>query len=139
MSLSQEERKRAAFFACQVSLVVCVNHWYRPAPPHVVNKQDRQVYISRVKPVERKGGGVVGGGLSVGVASYRKAKTWGLSEIRVVDGRSTTAEVTEFDLHIDKTVYKWVASNVSEKKSFISCIYKVMSGRGLAEFCIYVW
>ena len=94
-----------------------------------VNKQDRQVYISRVKPVERKGGGVVSTGLSAGGASYRKAKTWGLGEVRVVDGRSTTTEVTEFDLHIDKTVYKWVASNVAEKKSFISCIFKVrMSG-----------
>ena len=91
----------------------------------LVNKLDRQVYVSRVKPVERKGVGVVGGGLSVGSATYRKAKTWGLGEIKVIDGRNTTTEVTEFDLHIDKTVYKWVASNVAEKKSFISCIFKV--------------
>ena len=91
-----------------------------------VNKLDRQVYVSRVKPVERKVGGVVNVGLSVGGASYRKAKTWSLGEIRVVDGRNTTTEVTEFDLHIDKTVYKWVASNVTEKKSFISCIFKVV-------------
>lgn len=97
-----------------------------------VNRQDRQVYVSRVKPVERKGGGVVSTGVVVGGASYRKAKTWGLGEIRVVDGRSTTPEVTEFDLHIDKTVYKWVASNVAEKKSFISCIFKVRAeGSGL--------
>ena len=68
---------------------------------------------------------MVGGGFSVGGASYRKAKTWALGEVRVVDGRSTATEVPEFDLHIDKTVYKWVASNVTEKKSFISCIFKV--------------
>ena len=93
-----------------------------------VNKQDRQVYISRVKPVEpRKGGGMVGVGLlsGGGGASYRRAKSWSLGEVKVVDGRNTTTEVTEFDLHIDKTVYKWVASNVAEKKSFISCIFKV--------------
>ena len=72
--------------------------------------------------MERKGVGV---GLSVGGASYRRTKTWGLGEVKVVDGRNTTVEVTEFDLHIDKTVYKWVASNVAEKKSFISCIFKV--------------
>ena len=93
---------------------------------HVVNKLDRQVYISRVKPVERKVVGVVSVGLSVGGASYRKTKTWGLGEVKVVDGRNTTVEVTEFDLHIDKTVYKWIASNVAEKKSFISCIFKVL-------------
>ena len=91
------------------------------------------MYISRVKPVEpRKGVGVVGG-VSVGGASYRKAKTWGLGEVRVVDGRSSTAEVTEFDLHIDKTVYKWVASNVAENKSFISCIFKVCIEKGVPQ------
>ena len=73
--------------------------------------------------MERKGGG----GVVVGGASYRKAKTWGLGEVRVVDGRSLTTEVPEFDLHMDKTVYKWIASNVAEKKSFISCIFKVRS------------
>ena len=91
-----------------------------------VNKQDRQVYISRVKPVEpRKGAGMVGVGVTVGGASYRRAKSWSLGEVKVVDGRNSTTEVTEFDLHINKTVYKWVASNVAEKKSFISCIFKV--------------
>lgn len=126
---SQEERKRVVFSVYLVrdgaanGVVHCLSSCL------AVNKQDRQVYISRVKPVERKGGGVVSAGLSAGAASYLKAKTWGLGEVRVVDGRSTTTEVTEFDLHIDKTVYKWVASNVAEKKSFISCIFKV-SGSG---------
>lgn len=87
-----------------------------------------------MKPVElRKAGAMVGGGVSIGGASYRKAKTWSLGDIRVVDGRSNTTEVTEFDLHIDKTVYKWVASNVAEKKSFITCIFKV-SEVGVACF-----
>lgn len=104
------------------------------APYSTVNKQDRQVYISRVKHVEaRKGGGMVGVGLSAGGALYRRAKSWSLGEVKVVDGRNTTSEVTEFHLHIDKTVYKWVASNVAEKKSFISCIFKVC-GRKIVYF-----
>ena len=75
--------------------------------------------------------GVVGGGGGGGQGggTYRRAKTWQLQEVKVVDGKSKDTEVLEFDLHIDKTVYRWIASNVAEKKSFLSCIYKVWGGR----------
>ena len=100
-----------------------------PSLPPSVNMPEKLVYVSRVKPVERKGGG--GGVGSVGLAggqhgaAYRRTKAWQLGEVRVVDGKSTDTEVPEFDLHVDKTMYKWIASSVAEKKSFLSCIFKV--------------
>lgn len=33
-------------------------------------------------------------------------------------------ETAEFDLHFEK-VYKWVASSVNDKETFISCLWKV--------------
>lgn len=37
---------------------------------------------------------------------------------------SVFQESSEFDLHFDK-VYKWVASSIAEKSTFISCIWKL--------------
>lgn len=126
VNVTKPGRKKKSSFLCLSGKISAVDISYLQVFSFAaVNRQDKQVYVSRVKPVERKGGGGVGSVVPVDGASYRKAKTWGVGEIRVIDGHSTTTEVTEFDLHIDKTVYKWVASNVAEKKSFISCIFKV--------------
>lgn len=35
-------------------------------------------------------------------------------------------QVPEFDLHFEKTTFKWVASSVAEKKAFIVCLYKMV-------------
>lgn len=126
VNVTKPGRKKKSSFLCLSGKIMCCRYQFcRFFSFTAVNRQDKQAYVSRVKPVERKGGGGVSSVIPVDGASYRKTKTWGLGEIRVIDGHSTATEVTEFDLHIDKTVYKWVASNVTEKKSFISCIFKV--------------
>lgn len=89
---------------------------------HVVNFQDKppEAYISRVKTVERKVGDKTDSR-----ETYRRVKYWRLPELRLVDGKSVDTEVLEFDLHFDKGVFKWIASNIMEKKNFIICLYKV--------------
>ena len=73
--------------------------------------------ISRVKSIERKD--------NKDRESYRRVKTWRLTELCLVDGRSAETEVPEFDLRFDKNTFKWIASGVVEKKVFITCLYKV--------------
>ena len=38
---------------------------------------------------------------------------------------SLPLQVPEFDLHFEKTTFKWVASNVVEKKAFVVCLYRM--------------
>lgn len=85
-----------------------------------VNQQEQPpvVVISRIKSIERKD--------NKDRESYRRVKTWRLTELRLVDGRSAETEVPEFDLHFDKNTFKWIASGVVEKKVFITCLYKVL-------------
>lgn len=56
--------------------------------------------------------------------AYKKKVTWLLRELKVVDGKSSSKETAEFDLHFEK-VYKWVASSVHDKETFISCLWKL--------------
>ncbi|XP_048772233.1 exocyst complex component 1-like isoform X2 [Ostrea edulis] len=56
--------------------------------------------------------------------AYKKKVTWLLRELKVVDGKSSSKETAEFDLHFEK-VYKWVASSVNDKETFISCLWKL--------------
>ncbi|KAK5650695.1 hypothetical protein RI129_001724 [Pyrocoelia pectoralis] len=57
---------------------------------------------------------------------YKKKRTWSLSELKVVDGKTETNDASEFDLHIDK-VYRWAASNVQERQVFIIALFKQCS------------
>ncbi|XP_022323453.2 exocyst complex component 1-like isoform X3 [Crassostrea virginica] len=56
--------------------------------------------------------------------AYKKKVTWLLRDLKVVDGKSSSKETAEFDLHFEK-VYKWVASSVNDKETFISCLWKL--------------
>ncbi|VDI34589.1 exocyst complex component 1, partial [Mytilus galloprovincialis] len=56
--------------------------------------------------------------------SYKKKLSWLLRELRTVDGKSTNKETAEFDLHFEK-IFKWSASSVAEKESFLSTLWKV--------------
>ncbi|CAI9726036.1 exocyst complex component 1-like isoform X1 [Octopus vulgaris] len=58
--------------------------------------------------------------------SYKKKLSWFLRELKVVDGKDVNkfSEIAEFDLHFEK-VYKWVASSMTEKSSFISCLWRL--------------
>ncbi|XP_044273975.1 exocyst complex component 1 isoform X4 [Varanus komodoensis] len=55
---------------------------------------------------------------------YKRQTAWVLRDLAVVDAKDAIKESPEFDLHFDK-VYKWVASSVAEKNTFISCIWKL--------------
>ena len=81
------------------------------------------MFVSRIKTKDRSERGGAGGG-------YYREKQWRFSELRRVDGKSVEGQVPEFELHFDKTVHKWIASSVPEKKAFISILYKV---EGLTE------
>ena len=77
------------------------------------------MYISRVKSTEKKASD------KSEREYYRKVKSWHLSELHMVDGKSVDSEVPEFDLRFDKTTFKWIASSVAEKKAFVTCLYMV--------------
>ena len=95
------------------------------SPTHTVTvnvvEKPPQVTISRVKSSERKASEKSDREL------YRRVKTWRLSELKLVDGKSADTEVPEFDLHFDRSTFKWIASSVAEKKAFVTCLYKVHS------------
>lgn len=55
--------------------------------------------------------------------SYKKKTSWPLRDLKLVDGKDEVKATAEFDLHFEK-VYKWIASSVSEKNSFIQCLWK---------------
>lgn len=79
---------------------------------------DKVYLISRVKvSTDKKESGKE--------TSYKRVKTWQLSELKMVDGHTVDTEGPAFDLHFDKQAFKWVASSVAEKKSFIAALYKV--------------
>uniref|UniRef100_A0A1X7VCF4 Exocyst complex component Sec3 PIP2-binding N-terminal domain-containing protein n=1 Tax=Amphimedon queenslandica TaxID=400682 RepID=A0A1X7VCF4_AMPQE len=74
------------------------------------------VYLSRIKQDDQR---------KDKQGLYRRVKKWELSELRLIDGKSADTEVPEFDLHFEKTTFKWVASNVVEKKAFVVCLYRM--------------
>uniref|UniRef100_A0A670YC95 Exocyst complex component 1 n=1 Tax=Pseudonaja textilis TaxID=8673 RepID=A0A670YC95_PSETE len=55
---------------------------------------------------------------------YKRQIAWELRDLTAVDAKDAIKESSEFDLHFDK-VYKWVASSIAEKNTFISCIWKL--------------
>uniref|UniRef100_A0A8D0BQM0 Exocyst complex component 1 n=1 Tax=Salvator merianae TaxID=96440 RepID=A0A8D0BQM0_SALMN len=55
---------------------------------------------------------------------YKRQTAWVLRDLAVVDAKDAIKENPEFDLHFDK-VYKWVASSIAEKNTFISCLWKL--------------
>ncbi|KAL5012020.1 hypothetical protein ScPMuIL_010571 [Solemya velum] len=50
--------------------------------------------------------------------------SWLLRELKYIDGKDANKETAEFDLHFEK-VYRWMASSMTEKDSFITCIWKL--------------
>uniref|UniRef100_UPI00358E4489 exocyst complex component 1-like n=1 Tax=Myxine glutinosa TaxID=7769 RepID=UPI00358E4489 len=70
-----------------------------------------QVSVVKIKKVDRGD-------------QYKKQATWLLRDLALVDGKDSTKETAEFDLHFDKA-YKWVASNAAERNGFIACLWKL--------------
>lgn len=69
-----------------------------------------QVSIHKVKKVDKD--------------NFKKRQSWQLTDLKFVDGKNSVNDVPEFDLHFEKP-YKWIASNVTEKNHFISCVWKL--------------
>ena len=56
---------------------------------------------------------------------YKKKTTWALRELKQLDAKcSGNRDSAEFDIHFDK-VYKWIASSLAEKNTFIQCLHKL--------------
>lgn len=72
------------------------------------------VLLSRVKAMDKKESS----------SAYKRVKTWSLVELKLVDCHSEGAEL---DFKFEKQIFKWVAVNIAEKKSFILNLFKVSS------------
>ncbi|XP_035825446.1 exocyst complex component 1 isoform X2 [Aplysia californica] len=70
-----------------------------------------KVYIYHVKKSDRGDG-------------FKKKMAWLLRDLRMLDGRSADKDTSEFDLHFEKT-YKWSASSLEEKETFISSLWRL--------------
>lgn len=55
--------------------------------------------------------------------TYKRKRSWGLAELKSVDGHNEAPDTQEFDLYFDK-VYRWVATNIKERQSFIHNLWK---------------
>ncbi|XP_070552598.1 exocyst complex component 1-like isoform X2 [Ptychodera flava] len=76
----------------------------------VTTDQPAQVTVYKVKKSEKD--------------TYKKRESWPLTDLKKVDGKDEAKDLPEFDLHFEK-IYKWIASNVAEKNSFIACLWKL--------------
>ena len=57
--------------------------------------------------------------------SYKKKTSWALRELKEIDAKcSGNKDSAEFDIQFDKT-YKWIASSLAEKNTFIQCLFKL--------------
>lgn len=54
---------------------------------------------------------------------YKKKRSWELSELKQVDGRTDSTETHEFDLVLEKQ-YRWLAPNLHERQNFITTLWK---------------
>ncbi|RUS86833.1 hypothetical protein EGW08_005429 [Elysia chlorotica] len=70
-----------------------------------------KVYIYHVKKSDRGDG-------------HKKKMAWLLRDLRTVDGKSAEKPTAEFDLLFEK-VYKWMASSVEDKETFISSLWRL--------------
>lgn len=75
----------------------------------VNNEKPSLITVNQVKKSDKEG--------------YKKKSSWQLRELKLVDGKDENKATGEFDLHFEK-VYKWVASSVADKNSFIKCLWK---------------
>ncbi|KAK9498728.1 hypothetical protein O3M35_003298 [Rhynocoris fuscipes] len=54
---------------------------------------------------------------------FKKKRNWPLNSLKVVDGKVSSTDSNDFDLHFEK-VYKWSATNPHERKTFIISLWK---------------
>ncbi len=54
--------------------------------------------------------------------TYKKVKTWPISDLKVVDCHQDAAEL---DFKFDRQIFKWVVVNTADKRPFILSLYRV--------------
>lgn len=54
---------------------------------------------------------------------YKKKRSWTLSEVKFVDGKSETSDSHELEIVFEKQ-YKWFTPNLHERQHFIGILYK---------------
>uniref|UniRef100_A0A1B6CD43 Exocyst complex component Sec3 PIP2-binding N-terminal domain-containing protein n=1 Tax=Clastoptera arizonana TaxID=38151 RepID=A0A1B6CD43_9HEMI len=62
----------------------------------------------------------------------KKKRSWNLSALTLVDGKTPSVDTHEFDLYFDKA-YKWHANNIQERQCFLVVLWKQCSSYSLKE------
>jgi hypothetical protein len=57
-------------------------------------------------------------------SSFKKKRSWLLSDLKAVDGKDIDGDTHEFDLQFDKC-YKWFAISLQERQNFLILLWKV--------------
>lgn len=57
---------------------------------------------------------------------FKRKNTWGLSQLKAVDGKSVDIDNQELDLHLEK-IYRWCTSNPHERRQFITELWRQSS------------
>ncbi|KAK9882783.1 hypothetical protein WA026_023201 [Henosepilachna vigintioctopunctata] len=55
--------------------------------------------------------------------SFKRKRSWALAELKSLDGHNDSPDTQEFDMLFDK-VYRWTASNIKERQSFIHNLWR---------------
>ncbi|XP_043211990.1 exocyst complex component 1-like, partial [Amphibalanus amphitrite] len=74
--------------------------------------KDKSGFISTVKKLDKD--------------NYKKKRTWGLQDLKMVDGKDGKRDTADLDLQFEK-VYKWVASTPMERNMFIANLWMLCS------------
>lgn len=64
---------------------------------------------------------------------HKRKRSWALAELKSVDGHDVSSETHEFDLQFDK-MYRWVATNLKERHSFIHNLWKQAMKHVMKDF-----
>ncbi|CAH1777406.1 unnamed protein product, partial [Owenia fusiformis] len=57
--------------------------------------------------------------------TYKKKTSWPLRSLRQFDNKDITKDIADFDIVMPDKTFKWTASNIQEKNSFITCLWKL--------------
>ncbi len=68
--------------------------------------------------------------------TYKRKRTWMLDEVKLIDGKSESAETHEFDIVLEKT-FKWFTANLHERQNFIVVLYKQINRHVKGEKAVF--
>ncbi|XP_032820133.1 syntaxin-binding protein 6-like [Petromyzon marinus] len=105
MQVKRRGKKRIPFLATggpgEYVTYICVS---------VTNRKPTQGFVTKVKQFD-------------GTAGFVKRTTWGLEQLRQVNGIGAEQDCPELDLLFDSAQDQWVASSTSEKNTFLQVLH----------------